>query len=229
MAFINNNIMTNKLTTASKTTTKNNNDEKLASFGDLPEELMQHVLSYADVPTLGACAMASKGLSQLTKRDAVWAVHLKALLKKLYDENMDVPYMLSETESPKSTQFLDFLKVLCSEMGKSPSWDTNVDRHFCSWLAALDLDRSEVLSNLFHGLFVADVSSSREYYKLVGSWAVVGYENSRNQLGFCRCPMCPCYYNWDEDGALDDLPAIRLFRPELLARCGGVEKCFRTS
>jgi len=60
-----------------------------ASFDSLPEMLRVQILSFCDVPTLGAVVPVSKDLCRLAKTDSLWAPHLKKLLRELFDASLE--------------------------------------------------------------------------------------------------------------------------------------------
>lgn len=51
----------------------------------LPTPVLEMILTYVDIPTLGASAQASKRLIDVACRDSVWRSHLELLLQQLYD------------------------------------------------------------------------------------------------------------------------------------------------
>jgi hypothetical protein len=58
------------------------------NLGSLPEQMQLHILSYCDVPTLGAVVPVCKNLCRLAKNDRLWEPHLRYLLRELFDSSL---------------------------------------------------------------------------------------------------------------------------------------------
>lgn len=156
-------------------------DEKACdlSVPYLPTPVLEMILTFVDIPTLGASAQASKRLIDVACRDSVWRSHLELLLYQLYDNcrkgaSDDTHHIAPLSKRPmKSTEVAKWfhdhhtrllgLDVLVAEITEMPL--VNVMRHP---LATFSVRRSVPPH---YQWFWEDVPL-REYYRQAAEWAI---------------------------------------------------------
>lgn len=188
------------------------------AFESLPEPLQLVVLSFSDVPTLGALVLVSKRISALAKRDDMWAHHLNYLQQQLFDTALENdPHPLSQREDwQESKAFLRWW-----------SHPRQNRRALIDTVGLLDYvddfrqnpkayGKQEMLR--FKWLFVN--VNLREYYHRAGVFALDGVEQHYELMADSnRCPHCleKIFFGCNCDGgdASEDIfvnmPRIRMF------------------
>jgi hypothetical protein len=192
-------------------------------FDSLTESLQLHVLSFADVPELGALTRSSKSIRELAVRDDLWAPHLQFLLKELFDDAFgDCDHVIPISQRPNwraSTEFRAWSQE-CHGAGNS---GIVVKKNSISGCTLREVDDFEEHPNSYKGeescfKWLLENVSLREYYKQAGACAYEGEDmHDRLMEDSNRCPHC--FEKWDcvcprgfsPPGLFDKMPHIPLF------------------